>query len=93
MSHNSLRQQRLGVAEAAVIIAIVVTTGILIGAFPDRPPMPPDRVLAVIAAAALIGSITVRLAVVGIIGPVRAVAARTLALASVPAQGSARVEE
>ncbi|MFB7482986.1 hypothetical protein ACFUEM_32750 [Streptomyces anulatus] len=71
----------------------MVTTGILIGSFPDRSPISPDRVLAVIAAAALIGSITVRLAAIGLIGPVRAVAVRTLALASAPAQTSAEVEE
>ncbi|MFJ1601572.1 hypothetical protein [Streptomyces sp. NPDC088261] len=93
MSHRTPSRQRLGTAEALVIITIVVTPGILIGMSPDGPSLSPNHTLVLIVTAAFAGVIAVRLARVGLIGQVRAVAARTLALAPPPAQGSAEAEE
>lgn len=93
MSHRTPSRQRLGVTDAAVIITIVVTTGILTVMSPGFPSTSPNEFLALIAAAALTGVITIRLATIRMIGPVRAVAARTLALAPPPAQGTAEAEE
>ncbi|MGO1025781.1 hypothetical protein ACTOXX_34975 [Streptomyces rubiginosohelvolus] len=95
MPYRPPGRQRLGATDAAVIITIVVTTGILIVMSPGFASTTPAYSLGLIAVAALIGVITVRLAATRVTGPVRAVAARTLALVPPPppAQGSPEAEE
>jgi hypothetical protein len=93
MQRRTVGRQHLGATEAAVIITIVVTAGFLIFMSPGFSATPPGHFLAMIAAAALTGVITVRLATIGMIGPMRAAVARILALTPPPARNSPEAGE
>jgi hypothetical protein len=80
MSHCTPRNQRLGAATAAVIIVIVVTVAALAQGLTGYPSSP-QGILVLVAAAALVGVLTTRLAAIGLVCQVQELLARTLALA------------